>query len=131
MGMKRKSSKYDPDRSQDQTWWRALGEGEQIECVEEQHRRAGIKLPNAKLHAMTHVIVENQVLLGDETPVASTLQRLMTDGLDRHDAIHAIGSVLAPLLFDILGGEIRSEPNLIYYQQLRELTAERWLSEDA
>lgn len=88
-----------------------------------------MRLPNAKLHSVSHVIVENQVLLGDETPVASTLERLLGEGLSRHDAIHAIGSILAPVILDVLGGEIRSDPNLVYYQQLRELTAESWLSE--
>jgi hypothetical protein len=48
---------------------------------------------------MTHVIVENQVALGEAYPVQSVLLRLMEEGLDRHDAIHAIGSVLAERLF--------------------------------
>lgn len=100
-----------------------------MEVVIDHHRRAGVQLPNAKLHAITHVVVENQVLLGDETPVASTLERLRQEGLSRHDAIHAIGSVLAPVILDIIKGEVRSDPNVIYYQGLRELTAERWLSE--
>jgi len=127
--MKRKNPKYDPDRFRDAAWWSALPEGEQIDVVLEHHRKAGIRLPNANLHAVTHVVVENQVLLGDETPVASTLARLLAEGLSRHDAIHAIGTVLAPVILDILSGEIRSDPNLVYYQQLRELTAESWLSE--
>ena len=127
--MKRKCARYDPDRSPDAAWWSALSEGDQIEFVIEHHRRAGVQLPNAKLHAVTHVVVENQVLLADETPVASTLERLRQEGLCRHDAIHAIGTVLAPLILDILKGEIRSDPNVIYYQGIRELTAERWLAE--
>jgi hypothetical protein len=127
--MKRKKRRYDPDRSLDTSWWSALPEEEQIDLVLEHHWKAGVSLPNANLHAVTHVVVENQVLLGDETPVASTLQRLRGEGLSRHDAIHAIGTVLAPLVFEILKGEIRSEPNLVYYQQLRELTAASWLSE--
>ena len=90
-----------------------------------------MQLPNAKIHAVTHVVVENQVLLGGETPVAAALDRLMQEGLSRHDAIHAIGSVLAPVLFDILKEEIRSDANLVYFQQLRELTAEGWLAEYA
>jgi hypothetical protein len=126
--MKRKQPRYDPGRSQD-AFWSALPEEEQIDLVLEHHRTAGVRLPNANLHAVTHVVVENQVLLGDETPVASTLQRLLDEGLSRHDAIHAIGSVLAPVILDILRGEIRSDPNLVYYHQLRELTAESWMSE--
>lgn len=127
--MKRRKARYDPDRPPNAAWWSALPEEEQIELVLEHHRRAGVRLPHAKLHSVSHVIVENQVLLGDETPVASTLERLLGEGLSRHDAIHAIGSVLAPVILDVLGGEIRSDPNLVYYQQLRELTAESWLSE--
>ncbi len=44
---------------------------------------------------MTHVVVENQIALGDEIPVARNLHQLMAQGLDRHDAIHAIASVKA------------------------------------
>jgi hypothetical protein len=127
--MVRKTRRYDPDRSLDAPWWSVLPEEERIDVVLEHHRKAGVRLPNAQLHAVTHVVVENQVLLGDETPVASTLDRLLREGLCRHDTIHAIGTVLAPVIVDILKDEIRSDPNLIYYQRLRELTAEGWLSE--
>ncbi|WP_051380503.1 hypothetical protein [Bradyrhizobium sp. WSM1743] len=58
------------------------------------HRRAGIRLPRDKAHAIFHVIVENQIA-DPELPVRSTAQRLMSEGLDRHEAIHAIGLVLA------------------------------------
>ena len=126
--MKKKRVRYDPDRSLDPRRWSALDEGERIELVLEHHRRAGVRLPNENLHATTHVVIENQVQLGDETPVASTLERLMSEGLSRHDAIHAIGTVLAPVIFDILDEEIRSDPNTIYYQQLRDLTANTWLA---
>jgi hypothetical protein len=127
--MMREPSKYSPDRSLDSKWWSAFSEDEQIELVRDYHRRSGVKIPNANLHAATHVIVENQILLGEETPVAATLQRLLGEGLSRHDAVHAIGGVLAPVLVDVLRGEIRSEVNLVYYQELQKLTAESWLSE--
>ena len=38
----------------------------------------------------------------DELPVRRTAQRLMSEGLDRHDAIHAIGSVLAGNIHDLM-----------------------------
>jgi len=129
--MMRKPSKYSPDRTLESKWWSAFPEDEQIELVRDYHRRSGVKIPNANLHAATHVIVENQILLGDETPVAATLQRLLSEGLSRHDAIHAIGSVLAPVLIDTIRGEIRSEVNLVYYRELQKLTAESWLSESS
>jgi hypothetical protein len=40
------------------------------------------------------VIVENQVALGDTFAARAVLLRLMAEGLDRHEAIYAIGSVL-------------------------------------
>lgn len=129
--MKRKRSRYAPHKPPQQPWWSNLSEGEQIDAVLEHHRKAGVQIPSIKLHAATHVIVENQVLLGDETPVASTLDRLLKEGLSRHDAIHAIGSVLAPLMVELMEGEIRSDPNLIYYSQLRDLTAESWLAQSS
>jgi hypothetical protein len=126
--VKRRRTRYDPDRGPNGSWWSSLEEEEQIQLVLEHHRRAGVQLPNAKLHAATHVIVENQVLLGDQIPVACTLERLRREGLSRHEAVHAIGTVLAPLVFDILKGEIRSSPSIVYYQELRALSADRWLS---
>jgi hypothetical protein len=59
------------------------------------HRRARIRLPNEKLHATLHAIVEAQIALGDETPACRIALCLIGDGLDPHDAIHAIGMVLA------------------------------------
>jgi hypothetical protein len=74
--------------------WLGTDEGERIELVSAYHRRQKIKLPNSQLHAVIHVVVENQLALGEET-VVNTLSRLQGEGLSRHDAIHAIGSVLA------------------------------------
>ena len=127
--MKRRDQKYDPDRAPETSWWSSLTENEQIAAAEDHHRRAGIKLPRPQIHAATHVIVENQVLLGDETPVAATFERLLREGLSRHDAVHAIGSVLAPVMVEIMQSEISGDPNLTYYQRLEELTAEGWISE--
>jgi len=76
---------------------------------------------------MTHVVVENQVALGEATPVPATLNRLMHEGLDRHEAIHAIGSILMSIVFDVsqepdVGGDI----NARYCQELATLTAAGW-----
>jgi hypothetical protein len=37
-----------------------------------------------------------------ETPAGRIAQRLIGEGLDRHDAIHAIGMVLAEHIYDVL-----------------------------
>jgi hypothetical protein len=66
--------------------------------------------------------------MGDATVVPATLNRLMREGLDRHDAVHAIGSVLLKIVFNIATGtgnrdaDINSE----YGRMLGGLTAASW-----
>lgn len=90
---------YDPAHEPDREQWSTLDEAERIAHVTEYHRRARIKLPNLRAHAAMHVAVENQALMGDETPVAATLVGMMNEGLDRHDAVHAVASVLSGVMF--------------------------------
>lgn len=119
---------YDPMVQPDPEQWGALSETEQLEAVLAFHHRARIQLPNAALHATFHTIVENQALLGAATPVAETIQRLMTEGLSRHGAIHAVGMVLASHMHDVVQGSDmpRGDSNAPYYDALRQLTAARW-----
>jgi hypothetical protein len=94
--------RYDASKAPDPQEWLELDESDRIDLVKRYHIRA--KLPvgeNERLHAAAHVIVENQVAMGDATVVPATLARLMREGLDRHDAIHAIGSVLVGIFFDV------------------------------
>jgi hypothetical protein len=96
--------------------------------AERYHRKKRIKMPNLRVHAAIHVIVENQVALGTEIPTQKTLERLKREGLSRHDAVHAIGSVLAGYMFDLIKhGAKDQDVNANYYCQLEELTAEAWL----
>ena len=88
----------DPLEAPEPKEWLAIDEAERIQLAQDYYRRARVRLPNEKLHAVFHVVVENQIALGDEIPVQSTLQRLMVEGLDRHEAIHAIASVLAEFI---------------------------------
>ena len=79
---------------------------------------------------MIHVVVENQVALGDATLVTATLDRLMGEGLDRHEAVHAIGSILMSIVFDVVseaddGGDINAK----YSRALATLTAAGWRSQ--
>ena len=92
--------RYDASKAPDPQEWLELDESERLDLVKRYHIRA--KLPvgeNERLHAAAHVIVENQVALGDVTVVPATLARLMREGLDRHDAIDAIASVLVGIFF--------------------------------
>ncbi len=120
--------RYDPLEAPHPQEWLALDEQERILLAEEFHRRAGIQLPNVKAHAVFHAIVENQAAMGDETPVRRTLERLMSEGLDRHDAIHAVGLVLSDLIYDASaqGAEHPADPNSAYFAAVERLTAEAW-----
>jgi len=120
---------YDPLEAPNPKEWLALGEMRRLELVEDYHRRARVRLPNARMHAAMHAVVENQIALGDEIPVQRTAQRLMAEGLDRHDAIHAIAWVLAGHMWDLTrepGVAKADDPNVPYYAALEQLTAQRW-----
>lgn len=119
--------KYDPDHAPDPDEWNAMDDGEREYLIEKYHRSAKIRLPNARLHAVIHTLVENQIALGDEIPVKETVGRLMSEGLDRHDALRAVGYVLGNHMFDILKHK-RPRPQSLYFEELRELTAEQWRS---
>ena len=118
---------YEPHNDIDAQTWLALDESERIDAVKQYHQQQRVRLPNKDIHAMIHVIVENQVALGDEYPARSVLSRLMTEGLDRHEAIHAIGSVLTGQVFDALKEKSSGmELNAQYLENLNRLTAESW-----
>jgi hypothetical protein len=119
--------RYDPLEAPDPEEWLALDEQERIDLVLNYHRKARIRLPNAKVHAIVHAMVETQIALEDETPARRTAQRLMDEGLDRHEAIHAIGWVLIEFMSDLMGEpESRAEPNAPYFTALERLTVEDW-----
>jgi hypothetical protein len=118
---------YDPHEHIISDAWLALDESERMQLVRRYHRRQRIRLPNETIHAVVHVIVENHVALGDAFPAKAVLLRLMKEGLDRHEAIHAIGSVLSEKLLQVMseregGGDLNAD----YMEKLKSLTAESW-----
>jgi hypothetical protein len=118
---------YNPKKTPDSAAWLALDELERIDLAAAHHRRIRARLPNLQLHATIHVVVENQLAEGTKT-VQDTLERLMDEGLNRHDAIHAIGSVLAGHIWSLLrDGAAEPNTNEQYYHALRSLTAKKWM----
>lgn len=116
--------KYDPERLPDADQWLALDEQERIALAEAYHRKARVKLPNIKLHATIHAVIESQIAEGHE-PVVRAMSRLTSAGLSRHDALHAVGSVLAEHLYELVkGGSIN--PMSSYDAAVERLTAESW-----
>jgi hypothetical protein len=119
--------RYDPLEAPDPEEWLALDEQERINLAWDYHRKARIRLPNGKVHATVHAMVETQIALGDETPPRHTAQRLMDAGLDRHEALHAIGWVLIQFMSDLMETpEFDADPNAPYFAALDRLTVEDW-----
>jgi hypothetical protein len=127
---------YDPEVAPNPKEWLARSEDERRLVIEAYHRGAGIRVPNQMLHAIMHVAVENQIALGDEVPVRRAIDRLMADGLDRHEALHAAGTVLFEHLTQLMhdvgaaagagAGTAESVSHEAYYAALEQLTADGW-----
>ena len=124
----RAMERYDPEMAPSGEDWLGIDEGERLLLVEEYHRDARIPLPRSarRLHASMHVVVENQLALNDE-PVVRALARLMKEGLSRHDAVHAIGCVVAEEIYDLLQQEDPADTvRARYYAAVERLSAATW-----
>lgn len=127
-GRGRNVETYDPSESPKAEEWLATDEDERTAMVAAWHRRARVRLPSPRMHAMFHVIVENQLALGWEAVVEAEA-RLRGEGLSRHEAIHAIGSVVATDLFERMKAPdkvVAAEANAAYVEALKRLTAAGW-----
>jgi hypothetical protein len=119
---------YNPDSPPEPGSWLELDEQERIGLVEAWHRSAGINLPNVTAHALFHTVVENQIAMNLE-PVVRAMRRLNKEGLSRHDAIHAISSVVATHLFDILKtgqADNADASQARYFAAVERLTGASW-----
>jgi hypothetical protein len=121
--------RYDPHQQPNAEEWLATGETERTGLVADYHRDSGIELPNAELHASMHMIVETQIAMGgDMLPVRVKIRQLMAQGLDRHDAVHAVGSVLAQHIWRVTrAGQDLPDADERYFSALRRLSARQWL----
>jgi hypothetical protein len=118
---------YDPDRAPNAERWLQADEAARLELVTHYHRQQRIPLPNENLHAVIHVVVENQLAMG-ESAVVAALARLQSEGLTRHDAIHAIGLVLSEYLYVLMheGASARDTAYADYVNRLGSVSAASW-----
>jgi hypothetical protein len=96
---------YDPSRAPDPRAWLATPEAERVELCEKAHATPPPSHPpieNARLHAAVHAVVENQLALGQPPHVRAALERLMAQGMTRHEAVHEVGTVVSELIFDLV-----------------------------
>jgi hypothetical protein len=116
--------RYDPGIAPDPARWLELDESERLAAVRKHHKRARERSGSPEAHAAIHVAVETQLAEG-HAGANGALERLLMEGLDRHDAIHAIGSVLAGEIFQVLKFK-RPHDETEYTRKLAALTATAW-----
>ncbi len=124
--------RYNALQQPDTHEWFDADESERLEAVMRHHAEEPDELPNEQVHASIHVVVENQIALEDETPVAAAIQRLMSEGLDRHDAIHAVGAILNKYLWSVMrDSEESPDENWSekYFGEVRKISVEKWHEE--
>ncbi len=122
---------YDPTLNMPPEEWLAVDESERISLVERYHRKSNDLAENPKLHAVVHVVVENQLAMPEGEAARNTLKRLMAENVARHSAIHAIGSVVAKQIFAIVNDaeKKKSFDNAAYVLALENLKAAEWRAE--
>lgn len=120
---------YDPNKAPDPPEWQALSDVERIRLTRNFHQAARIKSKSLKLHAAIHVAVEDQIAMG-YGPTCRTMARLQAEGLNRHEANHAIGSVLSQFSAELSNpkSESQSNFNLRMNAAIESLTAAKWKS---
>ena len=107
--------------------WLSLDDDTRLELVEKYVENFERKIDDSakSIHASIHMVVENQLALNEDVTIKA-YQRLMQQGLKRHETIHAIGAII---LESIESGmkEKSDEPIVNYKNRLRKLTAKRWI----
>ena len=79
---------------------------------------------NPILHVMFHQIVENQIATNEPPETAKTMERLLQQGKDRHEAVHEIANVAASGIYEILKSN-RPFDEQRYIRKLRHLVKPR------
>ena len=109
--------------------WLARDEAERVAEVESYHQALlpdNQCPPNLKLHATLHVLVENQLAMNDPVEAAAAIDRLVADGLSRHDAVHAVGWLVS----DYMNEAVKKQQPIDregYVNELKTFDAERWM----
>ena len=119
---------YDPHKPINSEEWLALDENERMLLVEDFHDTLDPPMDHGglKIHCALHAAVENQLAEAEYPVIKQTLDKLVRQGLDRHDAIHAIASILGTGLFAAMQGSDSEFSIKNYRRKLDKLTAKRW-----
>ena len=119
---------YNPLIEPNKDEWLESSENDRIDAVREFHESSDDEFEGdgaLTIHSTLHVIVENQLAMGVEL-IPETIAKLIRQGLDRHEAIHAIGAIISEDIFYIMSGEKTEHSPKKYRRKLEKITAKRW-----
>jgi len=111
--------RYDAD-SEPVEGWLELDEQQRQDAIVRYHERLKVEhpeLPNIVLHASIHLVLENQLAMGNPAEARLALERLRSRGLTRHEALHRLGVPLSDCLFALMQGEAERVTGLREYEQ--------------
>jgi hypothetical protein len=113
---------YDPINGPDEEWF-GLTEDEQLHEVKLAHADEPFEDESAEtMHCAIHAVVERQIAAG-EPSVKAKIEEFLAAGVDRHEALHAIGWAISETIFDCVH-DLKSHPN--FSDRLSALTLESW-----
>jgi len=116
--------RYDPETPPDPDRWLGCDEAERLDAILRYHQKIRFKAGSLKIHAVLHAAIENQLAEGLRA-VCDALERLRREGLDRHEALHAVGSVFVEQL-PVVRTDWQRFDQEEYERGLRELTVSSW-----
>jgi hypothetical protein len=123
-----RETSYNPESAPLASEWLGLPEGERLRLVATFHMVNRLKSGSAKAHAAIHTTVENQIAMGFG-PTVRAMARLQSQGLSRHDSLHAVGAVLSQHMFAALRNPNRADSQLLQSElnaAIERLDAESW-----
>lgn len=118
---------YHGDHAPDPARWLAADEVVRTEAIRAHHDTLAEHPdgPDPALHAAFHLIGENQVAAGQPPETAAAVARLIAGGTTRHEAIHAVMSIVATEVFTMLRDK-RTYDRAGTTRALAKLRAEDW-----
>jgi hypothetical protein len=114
---------YDPLVAPDPAAWLAQPEAARLDAVLDHHQSTRARVGNLTLHAAIHTTIETQLAERYASSVKA-IERLQGEGLDRHEALHAIGTVVAKHVLRVVQGD--AFDHKAYGSALDALDAETW-----
>lgn len=95
-----------------------FGPGEEVEMKD------GTTM-NPRLHIAVEAVVQSQMAKDEPPEARETYVSLLSEGVDPHEARHAIGRVFVETVWLLLQNRLVADPNTYYRGQLRDLKRQK------